>query len=67
MGYDKDRFLELCTLASEEQNHSRLIKLLRELCAILDTKEKRHICYSMPAQLVEALDGGTVQNATVHA
>jgi len=41
MGYDKDRLLELCTLASTEQDPGMMLKLVREINLVLAAKEKR--------------------------
>ena len=41
MGYDKDRLLELCTLASTEQDPGMMLKLVREINLVLAANAKR--------------------------
>jgi hypothetical protein len=33
--------MELCTLAAEEQDHTKLMDLVAEITALLDAKEQR--------------------------
>jgi hypothetical protein len=38
---NKERWMELCALAAEEQDPKKLMELVAEITAILDAKEKR--------------------------
>jgi hypothetical protein len=38
---NKERWLELCALAAEEQDHARLMELIAEITALLAAKEQR--------------------------
>jgi hypothetical protein len=38
---NKERWLELCALAAEEQDSTRLMELIAEITALLEAKEKR--------------------------
>jgi hypothetical protein len=37
----KERWLELCALAAEEQDPKQLMELIKEITALLEAKEKR--------------------------
>ena len=41
LAQERERFLELCTLATNEQDPQRLLELVREINNILETKEER--------------------------
>jgi len=38
---NKERWLELCALAAEEQDSAKLMELVTEISALLDAKEQR--------------------------
>jgi hypothetical protein len=38
---NRERWLELCALAAEEQNHTELMKLVAEISALLEAKQRR--------------------------
>jgi hypothetical protein len=38
---NKERWLELCALAAEEQDSARLMELIAEITALLEAKERR--------------------------
>jgi hypothetical protein len=38
---NKERWLELCALAAEEQDPKKLMELIAEITALLEAKEKR--------------------------
>ena len=40
-GETRERWLRLCEQAAVEQDHNRLLKLIREISALLDEKEAR--------------------------
>jgi len=41
LGKEKERFLELCGLAANEQDSHRLLELVREINNLLEAKEER--------------------------
>jgi hypothetical protein len=41
LGKERERFLELCGLATNEQDPNRLLELVREINDILEAKEER--------------------------
>jgi len=41
VGNEKDRLQELCELASNEQDHEKLIELVKEINNIMEAKQKR--------------------------
>jgi len=40
-GETKERWMHLCSLAAEEKNPARLTRLVREICELLDAKQRR--------------------------
>jgi hypothetical protein len=40
-GETRERWVELCEQAAVEQDHDRLMELIREISAVLDEKEAR--------------------------
>ena len=40
-GETRERWLRLCEQAAVEQDHNRLLELIREISALLDEKEAR--------------------------
>ncbi len=41
LGKERERFLELCGLAANEQDPHRLLELVREINNLLEAKEER--------------------------
>jgi hypothetical protein len=41
LGKERERFLELCGLAANEQDPQRLLELVREINNLLEAKEER--------------------------
>ena len=41
LGKERERFLELCALAANEQDSRRLLELIREINNLLEAKEER--------------------------
>lgn len=40
-GQEKERWLQLCELAANEQDHEKLIALVKEITQLLEDKERR--------------------------
>jgi len=40
-GQEKERWLQLCQLAANEQDHEKLIALVKEITQLLEDKERR--------------------------
>ena len=40
-GQEKERWLQLCELAANEQDHEKLIALVKEITQLLEEKERR--------------------------
>jgi len=45
---ERERFLELCTLATNEQDPERLLELVREINNILEAKGERLKQWTLP-------------------
>ena len=57
MRNNRERWLELCALAAEEQNPTELMKLIAEMSALLEAKQRRLAgnAPSIPLRLVNLL------------
>lgn len=60
-GEARERWVQLCEQAAVEQDHDRLLQLIREISALLDEKEARlHAAQSgRPKKLSLKTDGST--------
>jgi hypothetical protein len=40
-GKERERLMELCALAAQEQDHSKLLALVKEITTLLETRDRQ--------------------------